>query len=71
MFIRIPWNLFEDYGDVIILRFWEMLKKTPGNVRKDSGECLRRFPEMFEKVPKNLTLDLYCEILLIFIKFCN
>ena len=30
MFTRIP-------GNVIILTFWKMLKKIPGNVEKDSG----------------------------------
>ena len=43
-----------------------MLKKIPENVEDDSGECLKRFQVMFKKIPGNLTLDLFCEILLIF-----
>ena len=31
-----------------------MLKKTLGNVSKNPGECLRRFPEMFKKIPDNV-----------------
>ena len=40
--------------NVIILRFREILKKTPGNVRKDSGECSRKFRGMLEKIPGNV-----------------
>ena len=51
-----------------------MLKKILGNVKKDSGECSKRFWRMFKKIPgkvqedsgENLNLDLFCEILLIF-----
>ena len=31
-----------------------MLKKIPGNVRKDSGECFRRYRGMFEEIPGNV-----------------
>ena len=51
-----------------------MLKKILGNVKKDYGECSKRFWRMFKKIPgkvqedsgENLNLDLFCEILLIF-----
>ena len=42
---NIPGNVQEDYGGV--------LNKIPGNVEEDSGECLRRFREMFKKIPGN------------------
>ena len=45
--LRIP-------GNVIILRFPEMLKKIPGNVQEGSGECSVRFRGMFEKIPGNV-----------------
>ena len=34
-----------------------MLKKIPGNVRRDSGECLKRFRGMFEEIPGNVPED--------------
>ena len=50
------------------------MKKIPGNVPEDSGECSRRFwgmiekiPGMFERITENLNLDLFCEILPIFL----
>ena len=30
-----------------------MLKKIPGNVEKDSGECSRRFREIFRKISED------------------
>ena len=59
MFTRIPGNLFEDSGKCYYF-------KIPGNVEEDSGKCSRKFWGMFKKIPGNLTLDLFCEILLIF-----
>ena len=38
-------------GNVIILTFPGMFKKIPRNVRRDSGECSRRFRGMFERIP--------------------
>ena len=38
-------------GNVIILTFRGMFKKIPRNVRRDSGECSRRFRGMFERIP--------------------
>ena len=34
-----------------------MLNKIPGNVKTDSGECLKRFRGMFEKIPGNVQED--------------
>ena len=34
-----------------------MLKKIPGNVQEDSGECSTRFRGMFEKIPGNVRGD--------------
>ena len=34
-----------------------MFKKIPGNVRRDSGECLKRFRGMFEEIPGNVPED--------------
>ena len=34
-----------------------MLKKIPGNVLEDSGECFKRFRGMFEKIPGNVPED--------------
>ena len=46
-----------------------MFEEIPGNVPEDYGECSRgfrgRFGGMFERIPGNLNLDLFCEILLI------
>ena len=52
--------------NVVILLFRGMLMKIPENDRKDSGECSRRFGEMYKWTSGNLNLDLICEILLIF-----
>ena len=34
-----------------------MLKKIPGNVPKDSGECSKRFRGMLNKIPGNVRKD--------------
>ena len=34
-----------------------MLKKIPGNVRRDSGECSKRFWGIFEKILGNVSKD--------------
>ena len=34
-----------------------MLKKIPGNVSEDSGECSKRFRGMFPKIPGNVEED--------------
>ena len=34
-----------------------MLKKIPGNVSEDSGECSKRFRGMFEDIPLNVRKD--------------
>ena len=52
-------------GNVIVLTFRGMFHKIPGNVRRDSGECPRRFRGMFERISENLNLDLFREILLV------
>ena len=59
MFTRIPVNLLKDSGECCYFII-------PGNVEEDSGKCSRRFRGMFQKIPGNLNLDLFCEILLIF-----
>ena len=41
-------------GNIVILLFHRMLKKIPGNVRKDSRECSRGFRGMFHKIPGNV-----------------
>ena len=71
-YFKIPGNVEEDSGECS-RRFWGMFSKIPGNVRKDSRECSRNFRGMLEKIPGNvregsgnLTLDLFCEFLLIF-----
>ena len=50
MFIRLPEN-------VIILTFQEMFKKIPGSIRKDSGNCSRRFRRKLEKILGNVRKD--------------
>ena len=82
MFTRIPGNLLEDSGECCYFiirgndeedsgkcsrRFRGMFPKILGNDRKDSGECSRRFRGMFERITENLNLDLFCEILPIFL----
>ena len=57
MFTRIPGNFLEIPGNVIILTFRGMFEKIPGNVRRDSGECSRRFPGMLVKIPGNAGKD--------------
>ena len=37
--------------------FWGTLYKTPGNVQDNSGECLRKFMGMFEKIRGYVTKD--------------
>ena len=44
-------------GNVIILTFRGMLKKIPGNVEEDSGECSKRFRGMFQKIPGDVEED--------------
>ena len=34
-----------------------MFQKIPGNVRRDSGECSRRFRGMFEEISENVEED--------------
>ena len=34
-----------------------MFQKIPGNVRKDSEECSKRFRGMFEEIPGNVQGD--------------
>ena len=63
MFEKVPGNVPEDSGECS-RRFRGMFKRIPGNVQEDSGECSRRFRGI-------LSLDLFCEVLLIFIKFGN
>ena len=69
---KIPGNVPKDTGECS-RRFRGMFKTIPGNVQEDSRECSKRFwgmfkriPGMFERIPGNLNLDLFCEILLIF-----
>ena len=50
MLTRIP-------GNVLILAFWGIFEKIPGNVIKDSGECSRRFRGMLLKIPGNARED--------------
>ena len=54
MFTRIPGNLLEDSGNVIILTFQGMFQRIPGNVEEDSWECSRGFRGMFHKIPGNV-----------------
>ena len=46
-----------------------MLLKILGSVMKDSRNCSRRYPGMFKKIPGNLNLDIFREMMLVFIKF--
>ena len=79
-YFNIPRNDQEDSGKSS-RGFRGMFEKIPGNVNKNSGKCSRRFRGMFVKIPENvqedsggkfkkipgnLNLDLFCEILLIF-----
>ena len=50
MFTKIPGNLLED--SVESSHF-----SIPGNARKDSGECSRRFWGMFKRIPGNVPED--------------
>ena len=61
---------FNILGNVIILTFYHF-NMISGNVPKYSGHCSKRFRGMFKKIPGNLNLGLLCEILLVFIKFCQ
>ena len=65
-YFNIPGNVSEDSGECS-RRFRGMFKKIPGNVQRNSRECSRRFRGMVKKISGNLNLDLYCEILLIFL----
>ena len=66
MLEKIPGNVREDSGEYSKI-FRGMLQRIPGNVHEDSGECSTKFRGMFERIPGNLNLDLFCEILLIFL----
>ena len=46
----------------------KMLNKVLGNVQEHSEESLKRFREMFKKIPDNLNLDSFREIYQIFAK---
>ena len=66
MFEEIRVNVQEDSGEI------------RENVQENSGECSRVFRGLFKKIPGNAQEDFgeskfrfVCEILLIFIKFCN
>ena len=72
MLMKIPGNVPEDSGECF-RRFRGVFLNIPGNVAEDSGECSKRFrgmfkktQEMYDRIPGNLNLDLFCEILLIF-----
>ena len=54
MFTRIPGNLLEDSGNVIILTFQGMFQRIPGNVEEDFWKCSRGFRGMFHKIPGNV-----------------
>ena len=62
---KIPRDIQEDSGESS-RRFSVLLLNLLGNVIKDSRECSRGFPGMFEKFPGNLNFDLFLEILLVF-----
>ena len=66
MFKKIPGNVQED-SEEYSKRFQGMFKKILGNVEEDSGECSKGFRGMLKKISGNLNLDLFCEILLIFL----
>ena len=34
-----------------------MFEEIPGNFRRDSGECSKRFRGIFEKIPENVSKD--------------
>ena len=38
-------------GNVVILTFRGMFKRIPGDIRRDSEECSRRFWGMFKRIP--------------------
>ena len=79
MFTRIPGNLLEDSGEVIVLTFRGMFEEILGNVQEDSGECSKRFRGMFKKIPGNAQEGFgeskfnffLVKSCLFFIKFCN
>ena len=80
MFTRIPGNLLEDSGEFYYFNIpvnvqehsgefqqrFLGFKRILGNAQNYSAECSRRFRGMFKKIPRNLNLDLFFEILLIF-----
>ena len=58
MFIRFPGNLLENSGEFFHFNIFRgMFEKISENLRKDFGECSRRFCGMFEKIPGNVTKD--------------
>ena len=50
MFTRIPRNLLEDSEDCYYFNI-------PGNVRRDTGECLKRYRGTLKKIPGNVQRD--------------
>ena len=56
MFTRIPGNLLQDSGNVLILAFQGMLEKIQENV-PEGGECSGRFWGMFQRIPGNIQED--------------
>ena len=65
MLVKILGNAREDSMECS-KRFQGIFEKISGNVQEDSGECSKRFWEMLKKIPRNLNLNLLCEILLVF-----
>ena len=57
MFTRIPGNVTILTFRGMFQRIPEMLKKIPGNVQEDSGECRRRFRGMFRRILGNVRKD--------------
>ena len=56
MLTRIPGNLLEDSGNVLILAFHQgMFEKIARNVPDDSREFYQRFPEIFKKILGNFS----------------
>lgn len=52
--IKIQRNLKEDSVEYYYFNIPENVKKVPRNVQKDPREGLRRFLEIFEKIPGNV-----------------
>ena len=57
MFTRIPRNLLEDSGKCYYFNIPGNVRKYSRNVRRDFGECSRRFREMFEEIAENVQDD--------------